>query len=498
MMAGMRPYVVLLAIWVHPLAGCSLIYNPNNLPPAPGDAEREPDAELILDADPSQLELERVAPNLVFEGTGTGGSRSALITVHGKQIVSGAKVSFAVHGGGAVTMIAVDDAHTEVAADGRMVAAPITIAVDPSLGDGQSVQIDVTVTQPTGSGDVARTLTELAQPAGAAVLVVQGLDELNAVDRALTTAAAHEFSQVSITGALTALDTTNPLIIRARGSITITGSAKVNAAGTTKGAGGNAGGTGGGILGNGTAGSGPGAGQPNSGGGGFATAGGGGVLGGTSSGDAQITTLGLPNRSSGGAGAAGGAISSGGDGGAGGGSIEISAGGTISLAVVEAKGGTGQPGANDGGGGSGGVVLVRSGVSVAATAVNVNGGTGLNAGSIGRIRIDAPGSVATTTPTAYRGPMFASATELITRQDDLVVTVVGQADRPIKYKIFNEDRTLVKGPFDQSIASGGSNSFTLEEPLFRGLNTLCLQVENGDIANETRNCIDIVYLFAVR
>ncbi|MEO8704074.1 MAG: hypothetical protein ABI867_28745 [Kofleriaceae bacterium] len=482
------------------LAGCSLIYNPSNLPTPEADASPDSmqDAEIILDADPTQLELERVSPTTIFEGTGTGGSRKALITVHGKQIVPGAKISFSIHGGGPATKITVDDAATDVAANGFMVAAPITIAVDPALTNAMKLRLDVTVTQLAGATEVTRTLSELVVPvADTPVLELQGLDELNVASIALASG-VHEYSQVTVSGVITAADNAAPLIVRARGSIALTG-ADAAGAGRNNGPGGGLGGAAGGALGTGGTGAGAGGGKANGGGAGFATAGAGGTAAGAPAGDPQLTTLAAPNRGSGGGGGNGGALNAGGAGGGGGGTIELSAGGTLIAGTVTAHGGNGGPntglGASDGGGGSGGVVLLRSGVSVAATAVDVAGGTGLNAGAVGRIRTDAPNAIPTTTPAAYRGPSFAETMPLITRNDDLMLNVFGQPDKPIKYVIFNEDRSLVKGPFNGSISPAGSNMFPVDKPLFRGLNTICLQVDAGDTANDTRNCIDIVYLF---
>jgi hypothetical protein len=495
----MFPPAVLTALFG--LAGCSLIYNPSNLPNPEADAAPDSmqDAEIILDADPTQLVLERVSPTILFEGTGTGGSRQALITVHGKQMVAGAKITFTVHGGGPATQITVDDAKTDVAANGFMVAAPVTIAVDPALTAAMKLRLDVTVTQPTGAGDVSQTLSEVMVPApDTAALEIQGLDELDVASIALASG-VHEFSQVKVTTGLTAADLAGPLIVRARGSITLTGATtNVSASGKTGGAGAAAGGAGGPLLNPGSIGGGLGGGKPNGGGGGFALAGGGGASGGVATGDPQITTLASPNRGSGGAGGNGGTLTSGGDGGGGGGSIEISAGGNLIAGTVlanGANGGAGNGGSSAGGGGSGGLVLLRSGATLTATSVSVAGGTGTNTGSVGRIRTDGPDGVPTTVPAGYRGPTFASSTPLITRNDELSLMVFGQRDKPIKYLIFNEDRSQVKGPFDQSISPAGSNMFPVEKPLFRGLNTICVQVEAGDTANDTRNCIDIVYLF---
>ncbi len=477
-----------------------MIYNPSNLPDPNGDAKVDSpqDSELILDSDPSALELEKVSPRVIFEGTGTGGGRSGMLTVIGKQIVPGASVMITPHGAG-TPMITVDNTKAEVAANGNMIAVPITIAVNPSLSSQQKIRLDVTVTQPVGAGTVSKTLAMLDVPVpDTAVLELQGLDELTAANISLPSG-LHEFSQVTITGNLSVSDTASPLIIRTTGSIEIAGTTQLSATGDQPGPGGFAGGAGGGMLAAGGKGGGTGGGITSGGGGGFALAGGGGAgVGGPAVGDAQLTSLDAPNRGNGGAGGNGGTLSSGGNGGGGGGSVELTAGGTITVGQIDAKGGNGATGANTGGGGSGGVVLLRSGVSITATAINVAGGTGGNTGSVGRIRTDAP-TVPTTVPVAYRGPMFATATPVITRQEVPTISVTGEPNNNFKYLFFNDEvPTSQRGPFDQSISAGGTNSFPLAQPLFRGLNTLCLLVDGASLAAqkpEARNCIQIVYVF---
>ena len=51
------------------LGGCSLIYNESNIPPSAPDAF-EPDAEVIVDADPSMMKITGVTPGVITEGQG--------------------------------------------------------------------------------------------------------------------------------------------------------------------------------------------------------------------------------------------------------------------------------------------------------------------------------------------------------------------------------------------------------------------------------------------
>ena len=478
-------------------SGCSLLYNPSNISPA---VDASPDAEIILDADPTQLRLEKVSPAVFFEGRGSDGGRPALLVVHGEHIVPGAVISIAVHGGGTVPTASVGT--TEVAANGRMAAAPVVLAVDPTLAAGQTIRIDVTVTQPGPSTPITATIASASPSEDVPVLSITGLDELEGVDVALPTG-VHEYSRVAITGTLTASDTAQPLIIRAQASIAVA-SASVSAAGLGSGPNGHNGGAGGsGVLGApGLAGGGPGGGTASGGGGGFAAKGADGAAvntGGAMSGFASIPTFALPNRSSGGAGGNGGLLGAqGGAGGGGGGTLELTAGGTVMVGTLESKGGDGTTAASTlGGGGSGGVILVRSGAAIEATAIDVSGGNGDGIGSVGRIRTDGA-NVPTTTPAAYRGPTLAADTPVITRNPAPMLTLFGERLKTFSYFVSDENSSNIHGPFDVTTSGASQNSFAIDEPLFRGLNTICVLVEQAVLVEEkpeARNCIELVYLY---
>jgi hypothetical protein len=157
---------------------------------------------------------------------------------------------------------------------------------------------------------------------------------------------------------------------------------------------------------------------------------------------------------------------------------------------------------NDGGAGSGGVVLLRAGGAVTVTTgIDVSGGTGPNiAGATGRVRIDAPGTIAATVvPSAggpYRGPTFPVTTPLIVRSARPTLSVVGQPNKTLSYYINNEDGSDTRPPVTELIPSGGTKMITLNHPLFEGLNELCVIVEGASTGTDTRNCIEIVYLYA--
>jgi hypothetical protein len=501
---GHRVTASMLGCALVSLAGCSLIYNPANLPDPRTDGDLPPDvmpdSEDKLDANSALLSIDEVFPVEIFEGTGTGGSRQGILTVHGMNIVAGAKISVASHAGSlGDPKITIDDANTDVAANGNIVAAPFTLDINDQLADGARIRLDVTVTQPNGASTVSATLQETER--GTAALEVVGLDELTGP--AVVTG-SKEYSEVNADSITATPAVAMPVIIHARGRINVTGAVTANANGIDGGAGGNKGGAGGPILNPGQPGDGPGGagtgGQPgtNGGGGGFFAVGGG--AGGPASGQPELLTLDVPNRSSGGGGGNGRAVlngGAGGFGGGGGGSIALTAGGTISLTTIEAKGANGENVDNsngDGGGGSGGVVLLR-GAEVTAT-INVDGGGGGSTGSIGRSRVDAGTKAAATA--AYRGIMLDKATPIITKDPTPEITVYGADNVSFKYRIKSLTSSQVSNNLDGSIGPDGENTFDLGAELFRGLNEVCVFVPGADLVNqrdEARNCVQIVYLF---
>ncbi|HEY5934299.1 MAG TPA: hypothetical protein VIU61_06690, partial [Kofleriaceae bacterium] len=433
----MRQWAIILV--VGGLGGCSLIYNPSNLPP-PSDAPI--DMKLVLDADPAMLTIERVTPELLLEGQGDGGSRKAVVVIHGKHIVAGATVTITRHGGGAANLVA-DPA--QIAEDGNMIAVPVSVMVDDALDAGQLVELDITVMQPVpGAGMVTQVIGD-DEPVA---LKIKGYGELNGAAVSLGTG-VHEYSRITVTGGIT---TTNdnpalPLVVRAIAGASVMGTSSVSATNRTGVATGGSGGAGGTLTTAAGSGEGLGGGMPSGGGGSYGTKG-----AGTSPpayGNPAIPDFNAGvNRSSGGA---GGNINvtNGGAGGGGGGTIEISAGGTLVVGTITAKGGPGANGGSKGGGGSGGTVLLRSGVSVAVTSIDVAGGmaTDSNSGGLGLIRIDAPGTLpAQTTPAYYRGPTLVFDTPLVTTEERPALTVRGKALTDFTYYFAKADGTDMRGP----------------------------------------------------
>jgi hypothetical protein len=475
------------------LGGCSLIYNPSNLPTVEL-VDAPPDAELILDADPTMLDVTAVAPAVILEGQGAAGSRRAVIAISGIHMVKDqTTVAITVHPGQAKTAtINVDNALLDVAADGDMIAVPITIPQDDALLATDQIRLDVTVTQNTPSGPISKTLSALENDAP--VLTLQGLPELRGAN--VTVSAVDSmtmFSLVDITGSIAApAGTTTPIVLRSMTTLSVGAQSTFNAGGTTPGAAGGAGGTGGpgGLLNGSTgmAGGGPAGGAPSGGVGRF-------------EGDDQLTSMSNKNRSSGGAGGNGVALgAAGGNGGGGGGSVELTAGGNLTIVGIDAKGADGTSATNPGGAGSGGIVLLRSGGSVTVSGgISVIGGQAPAPGADGRVRIDAPGTItAATTPAAhFRGPTFITATPMIVRSDKPMLTVIAQPQRNFTYFINNADGSESHGPGTVLVPPTGTVVFPLSVPLFRGINQLCAIVEGATAGTpEAGQCIQIVYLYS--
>jgi hypothetical protein len=184
----------------------------------------------------------------------------------------------------------------------------------------------------------------------------------------------------------------------------------------------------------------------------------------------------------------------GGAGGGGGGTLELHAEGDMTTAAITALGGAGSAGTGaTGGGGAGGLVILRTGHTFAVASVDVGGGLGgsslaTNAGSTGRIRVDAPlGSIAT----AQVGPAFAIDTPLVTDHHTLTVNIRIPSLIPFKLSRLDQRGILFYLPD----AMSGTGTVAIAVPLINGWNRLCLTVPGGayadDIANE---CVEIAFM----
>jgi hypothetical protein len=483
-MGSMRHHVAKLIPAVL-VAGCSLIYNENNID-KPSDARVFMDApDAAIDANPSNLMLTSVESAPLLEGQGDGGSRAAVLVVRGMNITSAATITVAATTGTAM----IETVGTPVVSgQSDLIAIPVIAHVDTALAAGASTELTITVTQPSIEGMATQTIA----------WSLQGLGELDANNTTLTTTTTpFRYSRVNVTGTLT-IAGTEKAIIKSMSSLSINAITGLNANGVTAGPGGFNGGTGsadGDGPGRGTKGNGTNAGG---GGAGFTTMGGDGVgnggSGGPMTGDAWITSY-LTNAGSGGGGGAS-------PGGGGGGTIELTAGGTLRAPSITANGAPG--GGNlltGGGGGAGGVIVLRSyAAATLAGALTVNGATGgggaMSAGGDGRpgrVRVDAA-SVNALPTGARRGFMFNTTAPLIVREPmpDLSVTSAS-GDRWDLHRVTPAVVSIDKTVIDFGAVMQLDNA--KPTALAPGLNKLCAVHEGATLANdESRNCIDVAYL----
>jgi hypothetical protein len=490
--ARMGQRLVKLVLLATALGGCSKLYDPDQLPAA---ADAPPD---IPAADPDNPLLERLAPSVIVEGAGVGGSRPALLVLTGRNLVlRNLNVSITVSDGSATPMIVIDHEKLEVETYGERIAVPITVPVDPMLREGQVLALDVTITQDGSVGPVTSMPLK-------AKLELKGLDELRddqGPTRTLT-GGFHEFSQIDVTTTelIAADNQADPIILRSTSSVKIGRPISVDAKdlpacpplmpepcqGGLGGPAGGAGGVGGKIT--------NGVGGPGSGPAPGLTAGAPGRFQGTDVGLARFMTS-TENRSSGGAGGNGNLLGKGGGGGGGGGAIEISAGGDLEVGAISARGtGGGMAPGQAGGGGTGGVILLRAGGALKAGDLDV-GSRG--SGQAGRARYDAAGAVTVSDGALgaghYRGPMFVDA-PLITRSKTPDLTVAGKPLTVFQYFIINEARESSE-LFEETTGAAGNVVITLRQPLERGANQLCLVVDGGTASSDTRNCVSLAYLW---
>jgi len=484
------------------LSGCSLLYNPSNLPAgAAGDARPGDDGALgdarVLDApvfdapadapfavaDPSLVRATSVQPALIYEGQGVDHSRPAVLTITGVNFVPGAVVAIAATDSRATADLTLGA--VVVAADGNSLALPVTANVMPLVGQG-SVPLTITISERGFTTTIAWSET--------------ALDELTSVAQLPPT--QQRYSQVAIAAA-GALPTGGPRVrVHSMSSISLA-AFHADATTTAAGAGGCSGGApgapgacpgGGGAGASGTAPA-----VPTSGGGaGFVAQGGNGgaQTGGPIVGDPFVASYANPANVASGGGGGGSTLAqaNGGAGGAGGGTLELRADGDLTTAAITALGGAGSAGTGaTGGGGAGGLVILRTGHTFAVASVDVSGGLGGsslagNAGSAGRVRVDAPlGSIAG----AQLGAAFAIDTPLITTQHTLTVTIRIPSLVAFKLSRLDQDGQLLYLPDQMS----GTGTVDVAVPLINGWNRLCVTVPGGAYADDIANtCVELAFM----
>ena len=491
------------AAMVSTLAGCSLLYNPNNLPQPKLDAGGPEtdvgipiDALIMADAPPPDMPTDtnlanpvvtEIGPKVLFEGQGTGGSRRAILAIVGGNFGPDATVAIDPTSAPDPTiLIDIDNANIVRSPSGTALAVPITLPVDPAHGSPTAKDVPLTITvMQTGASPLATS----------GKVLLRNLPELTTPITSMSSPPVL-YSQVKVVTPISfaASTTAAPAVIRAIGSIELN-DVHADASGGTPG-------PGGGVGGNTTPGNGGGAGGgkaavlltigSTASGGGFGTAGAPGtglapVAGGVASGDNLISAF-ATNGSGGGGG--GGSV-----GGGGGGQLEITAGGTLTIGKVSANGAS--PG---GGGGSGGAIVLRAGALAKLngdiTAAG-GGGSGIASGGIGRLRFDVPARMGSPAMTAvtHVGASFDIATDanpLVTTDSHPLLHLLGESSSAVwTMSVVNAQGSTTSS----QTFTFGSSSATVTPALSSGYNRICVSPPTGDPSIlESSNCIDLAYV----
>jgi hypothetical protein len=485
------------------LGGCSLIFNPNNLPDP-----RSIDAAL-LDSNPCALDVVSVSPPEILEGQGAAGSAPAIVVVHGNNIVNtNLRVALAATDGTAVKLDPVTD--IAVSADTTMLAFRVVARVDETRGaPAADIPLDITVTQdaPPGAactGAAAKTLS--------GKLVLRALPELTSGQ-----GTSQLYSMIDLPA--TTFSGNAPVQLNAVSSISL-GDVVLSAVDTTPGPGGfsvvgdggpGVGEGGGPSVGVGDGGAGGGAGFASSGTMGADNAGKGGS-GGDPSGDTHVLSIAANRASAGGTGGKGltvlgGTLVAGGVGGAGAGAIVVTAGGNVKTAAVTSIGGAGAKGANallanggGGGGGAGGTVVIRSSygtlsLGIVHVAGGPGGAPGGGAGAAGRVRWDSPnlGDPGPASPDSspHQGPGFMAPSAIVTTRQPSF-TLLGTPGDEFDVRILDEQSLPHPGPH---VAINEHGMAAVLPMLSAGYNHLCITLANGLETDALANaCIDVAYI----
>ncbi len=482
-------------------SACTILFNSNDLPRISDAPVGAIDAHENFDVDPAAFSITAIDPGTLVEGTGSAGGRPALVILTGANIADDVTVQL-VPGADAVPIGFVVGKPT-VSSDHTMVAVPITVPEIDTLADGAQLHLKLKATQ-TGGADQMQDV------------IVSGLDPFTASGTVDVSTLKASYSSATFS-AKTTFTGSAPVHLRVTGGITIDAAVDVDAGGATPGPGGCAGGTssavagcspGGGSQGttglSGASGGGGGFADPGSTGSGAANGNG---TGGAATGDKMLVLLDYDPGTSGnrgnGGGLGGGGVGNGGAGGGGGGTIELTAGGTITImngGTVSAAGGSGTAGmltGGDGGNGSGGAVLVRTGAGVSSSGVwiSANGAATGNggAGSLGRIRVDTPmGAVVNmaTSPHAHQGPSWATTATTIVQTANANLPLIGESGRT--YGLIVNGTVIAAG-----ITLAGTSTTNVPVTLTAGRNKVCAVADTNSTSSGNDfalECLDVVYL----
>jgi hypothetical protein len=491
---------VLAGLAVALCAGCSIIYNPNNIQP-------RPDAPLdaVPDADPTMPRIDDVLPALIYEGAGSGNSRPALVVIHGRNFVPDATVTFTPSM--AATLVV---KQTQVSFDHDWIAVTVEIDPDANLHDGAPVALAVSVAQDNSMATANDT-------AAMHNVALQGLEEYPALG------ATKIYSKIVASSISFTAGSLPRAVFRTTSSISITGAISASGAAQEAGPGGCRGGS------SGTQGAGTNSdtppvncqgrgnsvgtgllGSPLGGGGaGFVSKGnqgnGGGGTGGDMTGNATISSYSIatgPNVASGGGGGANTSLvggPNGAAGGGGGGTVELTAGGDITVGAITANGADGlTAGGGPGGGGAGGVIMIRAGATASFGALSVQHGKGGgNFGgpgdaSDGRIRVDSAAGMQAGA-SGYIGPMFVGA-PLISTVKSPMIMLRGTANTSDAAGRVIDSNGVAVSTFSPSFLGNGIATPTVT--LTPGYNKICVTVANAASPPdpESTNCIEMAFL----
>ena len=519
------------------LAGCSLLYNPSNLPNPPdkagagGDGDGGvTDAEAIdgpappVDADDSMLALSDITPSTLDEGQGDLGSLPQVFVIRGHNIVNtNLQVVLTRSDAGDLAELKLEPVTDAMAASSHDYLA-FTLTSHVVAAIATDVPLDVRVTQDVSAQFGGGTATQVLP----AAITLHGLPELLATSPGVnkTTKVISlplpqaKYSQVDLVTGMPANTTwtfaapgASPAAIAAVSSIAV-GNLVADAAGTTPGPDGHAPGSnagpGGGMAGQAAVGVGTGGGG---GGAGFAVAGtdgaphtGGAGHGGPPAGEDQILSLESNRASAGAAGGSGlavigGVLTPGGAGGAGGGVVELVAGGDLAAGTISANASDGASGGllgGAGGGGAGGTVIARTTHgALALGAIRVKAGIGssttVGAGSVGRVRWDAPAGTSPSSPdrAAHRGPAFQAPPRVVATASQ-VYTLSGSAGDEIDVRVTDQSNTPHVG---EHAIFNSQGIATITAALSPGYNAVCVKLAGGSSTEPLANaCVDVVAL----
>lgn len=191
----------------------------------------------------------------------------------------------------------------------------------------------------------------------------------------------------------------------------------------------------------------------------------------------------------------------GGVGGGGGGTVLLTAGGDLTVTSILATGAAGEArtgtGGGGGGGGSGGTVLVSTAngaLRAGPVSVAGGGGGGPNgaAGAAGRVRWDAPGGNAPTSPdtTPHRGPAFTSKMRVVMKIPQSL-TLVGTRDHGFNVRVI--DQSNLSHDAGHGVFDAVGNAVIVPQ-LYGGYNKICVTLDGGSPGTIAERCTDVAFL----